>query len=234
MLTYAFRMQDMPPDSIHIMAVATSMACIVFTSLSSTRAHNARGAVDWAAWRGIAPGVLVGTFCGTWVAVLLSKTALQGFFILFLVFVGTQMALNFKPKASRHLPGPAGLSATGGAIGVISSLVGIGGGTMSVPFLTLCNVPFHTCIGTSAAISLPIAVAGSLGYVVNGRHFANLPDYTLGLVYLPACLGIVVASTIFARLGAALAHRLPTAGLKRIFACFIFVVAAEMLYRLSA
>jgi uncharacterized membrane protein YfcA len=102
-----------------------------------------------------------------------------------------------------------------------------------VPFLTFCNLPFHTCIGTSAAISLPIAAAGALGYIVNGRHAANLPDYTLGYIYLPACLGIVAASAFFARFGAALAHKLPTAGLKRLFACFVFAVAAEMLYRLA-
>jgi uncharacterized membrane protein YfcA len=225
-------LQQLPPASIHIMAVATSMACIVFTSVSSLRAHNAKGAVRWDVWRGITPGILLGTFCGTRVAMLLPGRTLQVFFICFLLFVCGQMLLDIKPKPSRELPGTPGFVAVGTGIGAISSLVGIGGGTMSVPFLTLCNVPFHACIGTSAAIGLPIAFAGTLGYVVNGWNAPDLPPHTLGFIYLPACFGVVVASALCAGFGARVAHKLPTARLKRIFACFLLVIAANMLWNL--
>jgi uncharacterized membrane protein YfcA len=232
MLHYAFRLQQLPPASIPIMAVATSMACIVFTSISSIRAHHAQGGVRWDVWRGITPGILLGTFCGTWVAKGLSGTVLQVIFVCFLLFVCSQMLLNIKPKPTRSLPGTPGMAAVGTGIGGISSLVGIGGGTMSVPFLTLCNVPFHACIGTSAAIGLPIAFAGTLGYVINGWNAPDLPPHTFGFVYLPACFGVVVASTLCAGFGAKVAHKLPTPKLKRVFACFLIVVAANMIWNL--
>lgn len=232
MLNYAFRLEGLPDEHMQLMAVATSMACIVFTSLASLRSHHHLGGVDWPAWKGITPGILLGTFGGTWIAVLIPGRFLKGFFVCFLIFVGTQMLLNFKPKPTRQLPGTAGLFGAGGVIGFISSLVGIGGGTMTVPFLTMCNVPFRTCIGTSAAVAMPIALAGTLGYIVNGWHTQGLPAYTFGFIYLPACVCIVAASTLSARFGAKLAHKLPIAKLKRIFACFILVVAAEMLREL--
>jgi len=232
MLNYAFRLQQLPPEHIQIMAVATSMACIVITSISSLRAHHAKGGVRWDVWRGITPGILLGTFSGTWVAVLLPGKALQAVFVCFLCYVCSQMLLNIKPKPTRNLPGAPGLVGVGAGIGVISSLVGIGGGTMSVPFLTWCNVAFHSCIGTSAAIGLPIAFAGALGYVINGWNVPGLPPYTLGFIYLPACCGVVVASSLCAGFGAKLAHKLPTDKLKRIFACFLIVVAAHMLWNL--
>ena len=232
MLNYAFRMQGLPPEYIQIMSVATSMACIMFTSLSSLRAHHQRGGVQWDVWRGITPGILLGTFGGTWIAVLLSGAVLQIVFVCFLFFVCSQMLLNIKPKPSRHIPGRIGLAAVGAGIGVLSSLVGIGGGTMSVPFLTMCNMAFHACIGTSAAIGFPIALAGTLGYIVNGWSTAGLPPYTLGFIYLPACFGVVLASSLTAGLGVRLAHKLPTLKLKRIFACFLFIVAVNMLWNL--
>ena len=232
MLNYAFRLQQLPSEHIQIMAVATSMACIMITSISSLRVHHAKGNVRWDVWRGITPGILFGTFSGTWMAVLLPGEVLQVLFVCFLLFVCSQMLLNTKPKPTRGLPDRPGLLAVGTGIGVISSLVGIGGGTMSIPFLTMCNVPFHSCIGTSAAIGLPIAFAGVAGYLLNGWNVSGLPPYTFGFVYLPACFGVVIASSLCASFGAKLAHNLPTAKLKRIFACFLIVVAANMLWSL--
>ena len=232
MLNYAFRLQQLPPAHIQIMAVATSMACIMVTSVSSLRAHHLQGGVRWDVWRGIAPGILLGTFSGVWLAVLLSGTVLQAIFVCFLLFVCGQMLRNAKPEPTRNLPGKPGLMAVGAGIGVISGLVGVGGGTMSVPFLAFCNVAFHTCIGTSAAIGLPISAAGALGYAISGWNTPDLPPYTLGFIYLPACLGVIIASSLCAGLGAKLAHKLPTASLKRVFACFLVVVAANMLWNL--
>ena len=139
------------------------------------------------------------------------------------------MLTNKKPKASRQIPGHAGMFGVGNVIGVVSSLVGIGGGTLSVPFMIWCNMTVHHAIGTSAAIGFPIAVAGTIGYIVNGLSIQGLPAYSVGYVYLPALLGIVVTSVLTAPLGVRLAHSLPVDRLKRVFAVLLLVVGTRML-----
>ncbi|MCL1985025.1 MAG: sulfite exporter TauE/SafE family protein, partial [Betaproteobacteria bacterium] len=157
MLVFIFPTQGVPAAHVQIMALGTSLASITITSISSFRAHDKRGAVRWDIWRAITPGILIGTFGGGFLAKALPTTFLTGFFIFFVYYVSIQMFLDFKPKAGRHLPGICGMSGAGGVIGVVSSLVGIGGGSLSVPFMTYCNVPMHTAVGTSAAIGFPIA-----------------------------------------------------------------------------
>jgi uncharacterized membrane protein YfcA len=142
------------------------------------------------------------------------------------------MFMDFKPKASRQLPGAFGMNGMGGVIGVVSSLVGIGGGSLSVPFMSYCNVPMHTAVGRSAAIGFPIAVAGTLGFIWNGLSVPDLPPYSLGYVSLMALAGIVSASYCTAPLGAKLAHSLPVSKLKRFFAIFLFCIATRMLWTL--
>jgi uncharacterized membrane protein YfcA len=142
------------------------------------------------------------------------------------------MILDFKPKPSRQLPGAFGMHGAGGVIGAVSSLVGIGGGSLSVPFMTYCNVPMHTAVGTSAAIGFPIAVAGTLSFIWNGLSVPNLPPYSLGYVNLMALAGIVAASYITAPLGAKLAHSWPVGKLKRFFAVFLLCIATRMLWSL--
>lgn len=228
MLVYCFTKQGLPDEHVMHIALGTSMASIVFTSISSFMAHHKKGAVDWTVVKRISLGIVIGTFAGTWLASGLSTGFLKGFFVVFLYYVATQMVLDKKPPASRDLPGNAGMFATGGTIGVISSLVGIGGGSLSVPFMIWCNLPVHTAIGTSAAIGFPIAVAGSVGYLINGFKAVSLPPLSLGFLYLPALLGIVLASVITAPFGVKLAHSLPVPQLKRIFAILLFVVATKM------
>jgi len=157
---------------------------------------------------------------------------LRAFFVCFLYYVAIQMFLDFKPKASRQLPGMLGLNGVGGVIGVVSSLVGIGGGTLSVPFMSYCNVPIHTAVGTSAAIGFPIAVAGTLSFIWNGLSAPNLPPYSLGYVSLVALAGIALASYFTAPLGAKLSHSLPVSKLKRFFAVFLVCIATRMLWTL--
>ncbi len=229
-LVFIFAAQGLPPEHIMKMALATSLGAICFTSISSFRAHHKRGAVIWPIVAAITPGILVGTFGGTWLAVGLSTTFLKGFFAAFLYFVCAQMLLDLKPAASRTLPGRAGMLGAGGVIGVVSALVGIGGGTLSVPFMTWCNVAMHQAIGTSAAIGFPIAVAGAVGYVVNGLSAPGLPDMSLGYIYLPALVGVAVVSVFTAPLGAKLAHALPVRTLKRCFAAFLLLVASKMMW----
>jgi uncharacterized protein len=228
MLVYCFTRQGLPDEHIMHIALGTSLASIIFTSISSFIAHHRKGAVNWAVVKKISLGIVLGTFSGTWLAAGLSTGFLKGFFVVFLYYVASQMILNKKPSPSRELPGSAGMFAAGGTIGVVSSLVGIGGGSLSVPFMIWCNLPVHTAIGTSAAIGFPIAVAGSVGYLVNGLQATSLPPLSLGYLYLPALLGIVLASVITAPLGVKLAHSLPVPLLKRIFALLLFAVATKM------
>jgi len=228
MLTFIFIAQQMPAEHLLHLALGTSLASIMFTSVSSLRAHHLRGAVDWSVVRRITPGIMAGTFFGSWVAAQLSTGFLKAFFVVFLYFVAVQLLLDIRPHPHRQLPGPASLFGVGGLIGGISSLVGIGGGSMSVPFLIWCNTALRTAIGTSAAIGFPIALAGAAGYVINGLS-ATLPPYTLGFVYLPALLGVSAASMLTAPLGARMAHSLPIGGLKKIFALLLIVMGTKML-----
>jgi len=232
MLTWTFAALRLPAELSHHLALGTSMGTIVFTSISSFRSHHSKGMVDWDVVRSISPGILLGTFGGTWLAALISGRLLSGLFVLFLFYVALQMLLDIKPKPGRQLPGRMGLSLVGGGIGIISSLVGIGGGSMSVPFLAWCNIGIYTAIGTSAAIGFPIALAGAAGYIINGWSAVNLPPHSLGFVYLPAMTGIAVASYLTAPLGVKLAHRLPVSSLKKIFACMLIVTGIKMLSRL--
>jgi uncharacterized membrane protein YfcA len=229
MLTFAFTGQGLVHEHILHMALGTSLASILFTSISSLWSHNRVGAVIWPVVFRITPGTLVGTFIGAWVAAMLPTNFLKGFFGVFLLYVATQMLIGFKPKPSRGIPGTAGIIGAGSVIGLFSSLVGIGGGNLSVPFLVWRNTEVHKAIGTSAAIGFPIAVAGALGYIINGLHANGLPPLSLGFVHLQALAGIVAASVLAAPLGARLAHSLPITPLKRIFAILLYLVSTRMI-----
>ena len=212
------------------LALGTSLATILFTSLSSVRAHHRRGAVEWPLVRRIAPGIVFGTLAGAALAARMPATVLKIFFVVFLFYAAIQMWLDFKPAPHRGLPGRMGTSLAGGVIGVVSSWVGIGGGTLSVPFMLWHNVPLHRAIATSAAIGFPIAVAGAVGYALGGWRVGGLPAGSLVFVYLPALAGIVLGSVLTAPLGARTAHRLPVRPLKRVFALLLFTLALRMVW----
>jgi uncharacterized membrane protein YfcA len=232
MLVFCFSWQGIAPETIMHLALGTSMASIIFTSVSSFRAHHRLGAVHWDVVRRITAGILVGTFLGSCFAARMSTHFLKGFFVCFLYYVAVQMLTGKKPKPSRRLPGTAGMFAMGNLIGAVSSLVGIGGGTLSVPFMIWCNIPVHHAIGTSAAIGFPIAIAGTIGYIANGLSATHLDQGMIGYLYLPALAGIVLASVLTAPLGVRLAHRLPVGRLKKIFAFLLLAVATRMLWGL--
>lgn len=231
-LTWAFLRQGFNPDfNIHL-ALGTSLATIVLTAVSSLRAHHAHGAVDWDVVKRIAPGILLGTLAGALIAARLSDFGLKLFFTLFLFYAATQMLLGFKPKPSRGLPGWPGMTAAGGVIGVVSSWVGIGGGTLTIPFLTWCNVGMRAAIGTSSAVGLPIAVAGAVGYVLAGWNAPDLPTGSAGFIYLPAFLAIVAMTWLTAPIGARCTHTWPVARIKRLFAGLLYVLGVRMAYGL--
>lgn len=230
MLVFCMELQHLPQDLIMHLALGTSMASIMFTSVSSFMAHHKRGAVHWDVVKRIVFGILVGTYLGSCVAARMSTGVLKIFFVVFLFFVAWQMLSGKKPKASRQLPGTVGMFGAGNVIGVVSSLVGIGGGTLSVPFMVWHNIPIHQAIGTSAAIGFPIAVSGTIGYIMNGWNAAELPPYSLGFVSLSALVSIAIMSVLTAPLGVKLAHSLPVDKLKRVFAIILILVGTKMLF----
>ena len=228
-LAMIFSAQHFAADHVLHLALGTSMAAILFTSISSLREHHRHGAVIWTVVRDITPGILIGTALGTVLARQVSTRALAIFFAAFVVFVAVQMMFNLKPRPSRQLPGRLAVAGVGAGIGAVSSLAAIGGGTLTVPFLTWCNVKVHNAIGTSAAVGFPIALGGAVGYIVNGLSVAELPQWSLGFVYLPALAWLVASSMLTAPLGARTAHRLPVPTLKRIFAGVLVLLSAKML-----
>lgn len=227
-LTMLFVAQGFPAEHLVHMALATSMAAIVPTALASLQAHHRHGAVLWPVVMLLTPGILFGTFGATFLASLVPAVPLAIFFSIFMLFVALQLFLDRKPKPSRQLPGAAGMTAAGTGIGGISALVAIGGGSLTVPFLAWCNVTVPVAIGTSAAVGLPVAFAGAVGYIINGWSEA-LPDFTLGFVYWPAVLTIAALSLVTAPLGARLAHRLPVKLLKKLFGILSLLLALQML-----
>lgn len=220
------------PDLAVKMAIATSMATIMFTSISSVRAHHQRGFVRWDLVRRLAPGIVLGgALASLGVFSILKGSWLALFFAAFVSFSATQMFLDKKPAPTRQVPGTAGLLGAGGVIGFLSGLVGAGGGFVSVPFMTWCNVAIHNAVATSAALGFPIALANVLGYVISGQSLQHLPPFSIGYIWLPALAVIASCSVLTAPLGARAAHKLPVKQLKRVFASILYMLAAYMLYR---
>jgi uncharacterized membrane protein YfcA len=231
-MTYILGGQQVAADLAVKMAIATSMATIMFTSISSVRAHHQRGAVRWDIVKRLAPGIALGGFIASLgVFALLKGAFLAVFFALFVSFSASQMLMDKKPAPARQMPSGAGQVAAGGVIGFLSGLVGAGGGFVSVPFMTWCNVPIHNAVATSAALGFPIALANVVGYVVGGQNVAHLPAASLGYVWLPALAVIATCSVVTAPLGAKAAHGLPVKQLKRVFASLLFGLAAYMLWK---
>lgn len=229
-LAAIFMSLGFPADRILHIALGTTTAIITLTALSSLRAHHVRGAVDWPVVRYMTPGIVAGALIGSTLADQLSSRILGIIFVLFIYFAATQMWLNLKPGAEHTLPGRAGLLAAGGVIGAISSLVAIGGGLLTVPFLTACQIGMRHAIGTAAAIGFPVALASAAGYAVNGLlQTQPLPDYSLGYIYLPALAMVAMTSTMTAPLGARMAHILPPAALRKIFAGLLYLLGTRLL-----
>jgi uncharacterized membrane protein YfcA len=211
------------------LAVGTSLATIVGTGSASVYAHQGRGAVRWDLFRRLAPWIVLGAWIGSALAAVLAGGWLRRVFALFLLYVGGRMLWPGARPASAHLPGGLGMGLAGAGIGSISALVGIGGGTLTVPFLARAGVSLRSAVATASACGVPIALAGAVGFIATGWGRAGLPSASIGFVYWPAVVGILMASIPTAPLGARLAHSLPLLALRRIFAVLVFVVALKLL-----
>jgi len=214
------------PWAIH-MAVATSLATMLVTSMSSLLAHHRRGAIRWPLVRSMTAGLMGGAIIGAMIADYLAGDALVRVFGLFAILAGLQLVLGRQPGGEKPLPGTASLLGVGGGIGSISSLIGIGGGALTVPWLLWHGVRAQNAVATSAACGYPIAIAGTLSFILLGQG-SGLPDGAFGYVHLPGFLGIAVASALAAPLGVATVHRLPPNAVRRLFGLFLLFVGARM------
>lgn len=235
LLTFVLTQRGVDPGMAVKMAIATSMATIVFTSLSSVRAHHRRGAVRWPIVRGLAPGIVIGALvAGAGVFAVIKGQTLALIFATFVGFSATQMLRGGQPAPSRTMPGALGQTGVGSVIGFVSGLVGAGGGFLSVPFMTWCNVPIHQAVATSAALGFPIALANTAGYLIGGRDLPPALPGAFGFLYVPALVLIACASVLLAPLGARAAHAMDVKQLKRAFAIVLYVLAGYMLWRAFA
>ena len=212
------------------MAIGTSLATIIFTSISSVYAHHFRHkAIRWNIVKQLTPGIIAGALIGAVIADFVSAKGLQQFFGFFELFVAIQMGLNIKAHAARRLPRRFAMFSAGSGIGAVSSVVGIGGGTLTVPFLSWNNIKIQDAVATSSACGLPIAMAGCVGFILTGWDKVNLPDNSFGYIYLPALLSIVIASVLMAPIGAWVAHKVSGEKLKRVFSLLLFVLGMKMI-----
>jgi len=229
-LIWIFQTDGMSGEIVPHLAIGTSLATIVFTSLSAIWAQQKRRAIDWSVVRLLAPATLVGGFISGYLAGYIPAATLQALFAVFLLFVGTQFILDWKPAAHWRLPSRTGLWTTGLGIGGLSALLGIGGGNITVPFLHACNMELKRAIAISTALGFPIALFGAAGFLVSGLGNATLPPGSLGYVSLPALAAVASVSMLSAPAGVRLAHALPVKRLKRIFGVLVLAIALRMLW----
>jgi uncharacterized membrane protein YfcA len=229
-LAAMFAAQHFVPEHTVHLALGTGMASIMFTSSASVRTHHRLGGVDWSLVRRMGPGMVIGTLLATALSSWVPQRTLALAFAVVVYAGATQILLGRKPAAGRTLPGTFVLVASGLLIGVVCGLVSAGGAFMTVPFMLFCGVSMTTAIGTGAALGVPVAVVGTLGYMFSGWQVPELPPMAAGFVYGPALLGIVIGSVLTAPMGARAAHRLPVATMRRIFAGLLYVLATKMLW----
>lgn len=228
-LTWMLGARGVPEAALVQTAIGTAFGVILFTSMSSLRAHQKTGNIRWPVVIQFTPGILIGTLLGSRIAHWVPTRELGLFFSAFIVFSAVQMLLDRKPKPTRELPKAAGLFGVGGIIGVLSSLVGAGGGFIAVPFMAWCNVNLKSAVSTSAAMGFPIAVFSIAGYVANGLSVTGMPAGSVGYLYLPAIACLASMSVLTAPYGARLSQRLAVKTLKQIFAVMLLVLAGVML-----
>jgi uncharacterized membrane protein YfcA len=228
-LTWLFLRDSSTADFAVHMAVATSLSSMLITALSSIYAHHRRGAILWPVAISLSPGLLAGSVVGVLLAVRLSTEMLSAVFGVYAALAGMHLLTGREVSGEKPLPGPVGSGLTGTAIGTISSLVGIGGGSMTVPWLLWHGREVKNSVATAAACGFPIAVAGTATFILLGQERVDAGS-AMGYVHVPAFIGLVIFSALFAPLGAAAVHGSPPALVRRIFGGFMLLVAWRMFF----
>ena len=230
-LALVLTQQGVSPGIVMHISLGTSLAVIALTSISSTVSHHRRGGVRWDLLRVYGPALALGAIAGAFVADALNGAALRRLVGISSLLIAIQMGFDYKFGGMQRLAAPRSpeLGVAGGIIGMLSSLIGIGGGSLTGPYLALRGVELRQCVGTAAAGGIPIAWAGALGYILAGWGHSGVPTPSLGYVSGPAFAGLAVASTLMAPLGARFAHSLSPRKLQLAFAFMLLVVSYEML-----
>jgi uncharacterized membrane protein YfcA len=227
-LVWLFARHGFAGETLMHYAVGTSLAVILPTSLASLLTHQRLGSINWQVARLMTPGILLGALLGAWLALQMSNAFLSQFFGVFMLLMAVKFIAGVKPDPNRALPGAPGLGAAGGVIGLLSALLGIGGGSLTVPFLLSCKENIRMAVGTAATLGFPVAVAGTAGFIASGLGSPGQPGFNSGFVYWPAVAGIVLTSVQLAPVGARLAHQLPQKILQRVFALLLTVIGLKM------
>lgn len=228
-LVWLFASHNFPAELVMIIAIATSLSTIIFTAMASLLAHQRLGSIRWEIVLRLAPGILLGAGLGAMVADFIDASILKWFFIVYLLIVSVRMAWPKQTKGGGKKTMYRLDYLMGSIIGFLSSILGIGGGTLTVPYLLSRQLMMKNAVAVSSACGLPIAISGAVTYVVLGWQSALLPMWSLGYVYMPALTGIVLCSVVTAPVGARLANKLPAKQLKRYFSGILFLIAIKMI-----
>ena len=228
---YIFSYLAFPDEILSHMVLGSSLGVIAFSSISSTFSHHSKGAVNWRLIKVVAPSIVIGSSLGGLTAGYLESSTLQGLVSLFLVVASVQLIFEFPPPSQNPKTNVAGPVIAGGGIGWLSGVFGIGGGIFSVPYFYHRGLKMMHAIGTSAACGIPIAIAGSISYILIGYDNLNLPEYSFGYVYLPATIIVGVMSSLTAKFGVNIAHRMKQKKLRIAFAFLVMIMALNLLMR---
>ena len=228
---FIFSYLDFAEDILAHMVLGSSLGVIVFSSISSTFSHNIKDAVNWKLIRIVAPSIIIGSALGGITAGMIPSNTLQGLVALFLVVASVQLIFEFPPPPQNPQTNLIGPIIAGGGIGWLSGVFGIGGGVFSVPYFYHRGLKMMSAIGTSAACGIPIAISGSISYMIVGLHENNLPNYSIGYVYLPATIVVGIMSSFTAKFGVNIAHRMKQKKLRIAFAFLVMIMALNLLMR---
>lgn len=228
-LAFLFRLQHFPTNLIMHMAAGTSLAVMIGTTLRALYAHRRHKTKFWYIYRRMMPAIVIGVILGAILAHYLNSHVIAIIFGVFIFVIGIHLLFGKKVNPHRNLPGPLGMSAAGLVVGGKSGLLGVGGGSVTVPFLLYCNVEMRTAMVVSIATSLTVSIVGTIAVGITGLHATGLPSFTTGYIYWPAWIAVVLGSILFAPLGAALSYRIAVTWLRRLFAVFLLLVSLHLL-----
>ncbi len=228
-LIYLFTLQNFDPNIVMHLAAGTSLASIIFSSLTTAYTHHRYGTIVWPMVYDLLPGIISGAIIGGLSASYFPTYLLKTIFAYFLIFLGLRMLFTFKPRHDQSIPSRSNLIVVGFIVGVISSLLGVGGGGLLIPYLTRSHLPMRNAAGTAIVCVFPLAVCGTIALIFSGWGNTHLPALATGFVYWHAAINIAITSIVAVPIGVRLSIKLPNILLRRAFALFLLAAAIDML-----